>query len=732
MGNTCIKDEESLTSLLNAIRQKIRIAEQIGMTAQLLASTAQDTANQAKSYGESALTGIVNEATNRKAEDAKLNATIGELSNTLTERINTIIGENASSAIDNFNEILHFLNGITDSSSLLALLNLLREDISSNTNLIKNLQEVHKSIFYNYKNGVDINTLEKGIYNLVARKIITSDPVYPSGEVATLHVVNVRKSEADSTIYKGGFLFGYCSINSYAKIVPSTTFSAFQFDGVNWSEIITSNSCLTLEDAGAGWYNILKDGVVILTVQSEAEFDRFEGALNSVIADINDRLSMYADDINTLENETNNVKEDFNRYTESQNTVVEEVNEQIKLHADDINVLTNELNNVKDELPNKANKSDGVLHILTNGAFSYKLNGITNNLESAGEHLIECPKGSILEMADYTSPTGTSALIGIFRFDGIINNGFMCAKIQFIKNTSIALTNQLCYEASKLTEMEGCRILVADGIESSYGLWRSSSISVAPYFDCKKVPSISNLYHYCKNLISAPYLDTSNITAFTNMFYGCDSLVSVPLYDTSKATSIAGMFTWCQNLRSLPKFDFSKVVNGTCAFTLCGSITEFPDYFNFGKLVTAPYIFAGDWGFYNEQKDTYAAGSLRRFPAYSFPEAVDMTGAWQDQSKLYSLGKINMPKCTNLTSAFKGCFNLTSVGGFTGLMCNIDMAHCSKLTVTSLVAIMTETETEAATVTALGLRTMTLGVANLAKLTDAQKAIATDKGWTLA
>ncbi|MCS2862876.1 hypothetical protein NXW13_00715 [Bacteroides thetaiotaomicron] len=37
-------------------------------------------------------------------------------------RIDRLVGNNASQAIDNFNEILNFLNGLKDSDSLAALL----------------------------------------------------------------------------------------------------------------------------------------------------------------------------------------------------------------------------------------------------------------------------------------------------------------------------------------------------------------------------------------------------------------------------------------------------------------------------------------------------------------------------------------------------------------------------------------------------------------------------------
>ena len=50
---------------------------------------------------------VKTEATERKNADAVLQSTI----NVITSRIDQLVGENASQAIDNFNEILNFLNG---------------------------------------------------------------------------------------------------------------------------------------------------------------------------------------------------------------------------------------------------------------------------------------------------------------------------------------------------------------------------------------------------------------------------------------------------------------------------------------------------------------------------------------------------------------------------------------------------------------------------------------------
>ena len=80
-------------------------------------------------------------------------------------------------------------------------------------------------------------------------------------------------------------------------------------------------------------------------------------------------------------------------------------------------------------------------------------------------------------------------------------------------------------------------------------------------------------------------------------------------------------------------------------------------------------------------------------------------------------------------SVFINCSNLTNVTLGSGFNCNgLDLSPSTKYSVDTLVAMLT----------ALADRTgqtayiLTLGATNLAKLSDAQKAIATDKNWTLA
>ena len=69
---------------------------------------------------------------------------------------------------------------------------------------------------------------------------------------------------------------------------------------------------------------------------------------------------------------------------------------------------------------------------------------------------------------------------------------------------------------------------------------------------------------------------------------------------------------------------------------------------------------------------------------------------------------------------------LTDIGGVIGLKDNLDLSKCPNLTHDSLMNVIND----AADITA-DPKNLVLGTTNLNKLTDEEKAIATNKGWTL-
>lgn len=106
------------------------------------------------------------------------------------------------------------------------------------------------------------------------------------------------------------------------------------------------------------------------------------------------------------------------------------------------------------------------------------------------------------------------------------------------------------------------------------------------------------------------------------------------------------------------------------------------------------------------------------------------------------LGYAVFAKCTVMTDltipntiksigsrAFSDCTSLTNVTLGDGFNCNgLDLSASTMYSVDTLVAMLTALADR----TGQTAYTLTLGTTNLAKLSDAQKAIATDKNWTLA
>lgn len=95
-----------------------------------------------------------------------------------------------------------------------------------------------------------------------------------------------------------------------------------------------------------------------------------------------------------------------------------------------------------------------------------------------------------------------------------------------------------------------------------------------------------------------------------------------------------------------------------------------------------------------------------------------------------SLTSLTLPdgfgkKVTSATECFNECSALADITGAILFRCSFDLSSCTNLTHDSLMNVING-------LVEVSGQTLTLGSANLAKLTDEEKAIATGKGWTLA
>ena len=157
----------------------------------------------------------------------------------------------------------------------------------------------------------------------------------------------------------------------------------------------------------------------------------------------------------------------------------------------------------------------------------------------------------------------------------------------------------------------------------------------------------------------------------------------------SDLTDMVYMFNYCSNLTTVSGIDTSRVTTMDNMFRNCPSLTNI------------------------SEMDTSNVTSMK----YMFNSCSSLT----------SVPEMNTSNVTDMLYMFGRCKKITDLGGFIGLKVDLYLGESNLLTHDSLLNVINK----AADVTA-SPATMTLGADNLAKLSDEEKAIATNKGWTLA
>ena len=205
--------------------------------------------------------------------------------------------------------------------------------------------------------------------------------------------------------------------------------------------------------------------------------------------------------------------------------------------------------------------------------------------------------------------------------------------------------------------------------------------------DTANVTNMSNMFYNCANLTTIPQLDTGNVTSMNSMFYNCNSLTTIPLLNTGNVTNMAAMFFGCNSLTAVPQLDTSKVTNMASMFYYCN------------KLTTIPLL-----------------------------DTSNVTSTYQmfsNCSSLTTVPALNVDKVTRMNDMFGNCINLKSIL-MTNIGANLNIASSTKFEREDLLTILNNLKTVTSS------QRLTMGATNLAKLTDEDKLIATNKGWTLA
>ena len=203
-------------------------------------------------------------------------------------------------------------------------------------------------------------------------------------------------------------------------------------------------------------------------------------------------------------------------------------------------------------------------------------------------------------------------------------------------------------------------------------------------------PSCNRLFYYYKGTSldnALKSLDFSKVTSMSGMFYNCINLTSIPVLDTSKITDMSTMFSSCSNLTTIPVLDTSNVTNMSYMFGYCNHLTS--------------------------------------MPVLDTSKVTDMSRMFYSCIILTSIPQLDTSSVTDMSQIFYNCWELKEIH-MTGMKVNFNISASTKFTESALVEILNNLATVTST------QTLTMGSTNLAKLTDEEKAIATNKGWTLA
>lgn len=172
------------------------------------------------------------------------------------------------------------------------------------------------------------------------------------------------------------------------------------------------------------------------------------------------------------------------------------------------------------------------------------------------------------------------------------------------------------------------------------------------------------------------------------LFRGNTTLLRFPEFDTSGFDSMYQICDGCSALEYVPALDTSQVTNMMYAFRDCVNLEEIGTL-DTSKITSATSLFHG-------------CTKLRKIASVDFSSVT-----------------------AQINTAFTSCAALVDIR-FEGIIkVDIAMSGCPNLSVESLLSLLN------ALSAVVSGKTCNIGSKNLGKLTAAQRAIATNKGWTL-
>ena len=229
-----------------------------------------------------------------------------------------------------------------------------------------------------------------------------------------------------------------------------------------------------------------------------------------------------------------------------------------------------------------------------------------------------------------------------------------------------------------------------------------------PQLNMSKVTNVSYMFYNCKNIVTAPNLNLSNVQNCESVFRDCVNLTTCEISDFSNATNINGLFATCRKLKNTASnLTTPKVTNTGFMFYECGELTTAPEM-NTSNVTNMTKMF-------------YGCDKLTTVPLYDTSKVTRMEEMFWHCSDLQTVPAFDCTNVTNMNNMFASCRSLKSIL-MTNIGVSLNIASSTLFERADLVTILNNLATVTST------KVLTMGATNLAKLTDEDKAIATNKG----
>ncbi len=251
------------------------------------------------------------------------------------------------------------------------------------------------------------------------------------------------------------------------------------------------------------------------------------------------------------------------------------------------------------------------------------------------------------------------------------------------------------------------------------------SLKRIPEIDFSNVTDTAGMFNGCINLENVPPLNITGSTRTLQMFYNCYSLKSIDSLATNSSTDFNLMFYNCNSLTRLPD-DFTTIsASDSDAFErflgYTYNLTEIPEgtCSGFGNAGVTDYQEAFEATYFSKLPDSFTGINNNADNITKMPEMFNSAFGVRH---VPTIDASNVSSST--TNTFYNSYCLESGGILSGITQNVSYRRTNM-----------DREAMTAVFSGLGNASKTININETpaeGNLTDQDKAIATNKGWTIA